>query len=654
MKMQKLVDKLNEATRAYDEGHPLMTDEEWDKLYFELVEIEKNLGKRLSDSPTQKISYEVINQLKKVKHNHKMLSLNKTKDIDEVKRFAGDRQIVVMAKMDGLTCSLRYVDGKLISAETRGNGVIGEDVLHNAKVIKSIPKKINYKDELIIDGEIICTYSNFEKFSSEYKNPRNFAAGSIRLLDSKECASRNLDFVAWNIVTDKGSHFENLYLLDSLGFLTVPSAKVGDVSFAFEAVKESAKVKSYPIDGLVIKYDNLKYGASLGETTHHPNNAIAFKFYDETYQTELLTIAWTMGRTGVLTPVAVFEPIEIDGTIVSRASLHNLSVMKEIMKLPYERQKIWVSKRNQIIPYIEEAESYEEVDGYYGMGGWLWYKDERRRFAAVPIHPPKVCPICGKPTVIEENDGVDILKCGNPQCEGKSINKFDHFVGKKGLDIKGLSKATIEKLMNQGWLNNYSDIFELKNHKVDWVQLDGFGEKSVSNILNAIESAKDCSLESFISAIGIPLIGSTVAKDLIKYVDSYEDFRNKIENKYDFSEIFGFGESMQFEITHFDYKEADKVALYLNIENKKQEQDKKQNLQGKTIVITGKLNHFKNRDELKAEIASRGGKVAGSVSAKTDYLINNDKTSTTSKNVTAANLGISILSEDEFLNLFDF
>ena len=359
-----LIQLLNTWTKAYDEGNPLVSDKEWDDKYFQLKKLEDKYHIYYNNSPTQTINYEVISSLEKVAHNHEMLSLEKTKSIEEVKDFLGAAPSLAMCKMDGLTCSLKYVNGKLISAETRGNGLVGENIFHNAKIIPSIPKEIPYMEELIIDGEIICTYSDFEKFSSEYKNPRNFAAGSIRLLDSAECAKRDLKFIAWDVITGLNDNFlyknlsDKLMALNKLGFEVVPYEII--TPFFPEKVVDSliikAKEYAYPIDGLVFKFDNIEYGKSMGKTSHHFKNAIAYKFYDEIEPTKLIDIEYTMGRTGVLTPVAIFEPIELEGTTVERASLHNLSIMEELLGKPYKGQKLWVSKRNMIIPQIEKAE----------------------------------------------------------------------------------------------------------------------------------------------------------------------------------------------------------------------------------------------------------------------------------------------------------
>lgn len=642
-KIETLIEKLNYATSKYDTGNPIMSDEDWDNLYFELVSLELESGIYLPNSPTQRIHYAVVNQLEKIEHNHKMLSLEKTKEIDELNTFIGNQEYLLMCKMDGLTCSIRYIDGKLMSAETRGNGLIGENILHNALVIPSIPNKIKYKNEFILDGEIICTYADFEQFNEEYKNPRNFAAGSIRLLDARECQQRKLKFVVWDVIKgfeDKENYNLNhlLDLTDDLGFITVPRI-VGKGKIdkdLIEKIKDLAKQYSYPIDGVVGKFNNISYGKSLGETAHHFKNAMAFKFYDETYPTVLKNIEWTMGRTGVLTPIAVFEPIDVDGSTIERASMHNISVMRELLgENAHVGQRVEVFKANMIIPQIGTAdkESYGEVN----------------------FEIPNTCPICGSPATQRTDIDSTVLYCTNDMCEGKLINKLDHFCGKSGLDIKGLSTATLEKLMDWGWVNNIIDIYNLRNYGKEWMSKPGFGLKSVSNILNAIEASKNCTLQAFICALGIPLIGSSASKDLCKHFSSWSEFRDAIDSNFKFYTLNGFGYEMDRAICKFDYTTADILAKeYLNIEEKSLSTvtTGSDNLNGVTVVITGKLVQFKNRSALQSEIENRGGKVASSVSKNTKYLINNDNTSNSAKNLSAQKLGIPILTEQDFIEKF--
>ena len=636
-KIKELVEKLNYYTKLYDEGRPEISDKEWDDMYFELQKIERESGIYLEDSPTQRVNFQVVNKLNKVEHNHPMLSLDKTKDINEIQKFIYYNDYIAMAKMDGLTCSLKYVNGKLVSAETRGNGFIGEDILHNALQVKNIPKRIDFQDELIVDGEIICTYENFKEFESEYKNPRNFASGSIRLLDSKESSMRRLSFIAWDCISgleEVEKLSTKLLKLNILGFTVVPfMAGEYSIDDTISTIQSIAQEAGYPIDGIVYKYDIISEYEAAGKTDHHFKGGLAYKFYDEEYETILRDVEWTMGRTGVLTPVALLEPINIDGSEVSRASLHNISIMDEL-GIRYQDTKVMVYKANMIIPQISKALPYEgEI--------------------ASLINIPAVCPICGEPTIIKGENGVRVLYCSNPSCEGKLINRLDHFFGKKGLDAKGLSKATFEKLIDWGWIENIKDVFKLKEHKKEWEKMQGFGEKSVDKILQAIEDCKSCSLDAIISAAGIPLIGKTVGKDLSKRFGSYSEFREAVESGFDFTSFGGYGWEMHKAISDFDYSELDYIVdNYLQIkENIKEDNELK--LKDLTFCVTGKVHIWKNRDSLSAFIESLGGKVTGSVSKNTNYLINNDINSTSAKNKKAQELDIPILSEEDFKKIFD-
>ncbi len=670
----ELVRILNHYTDMYDQGYPEISDKQWDDLYFELVQMEKEAGYALPDSPTQKITYSVVNQLNKVTHNHKMLSLDKTKDLNEVHAFLGDKQYyMVMLKMDGLTCSLTYQNGKLVAAETRGNGEVGEDVLHNAQVVRNIPKHINYHEELVVDGEIICTYDNFEKFKDTYKNPRNFAAGSIRLLDSKECAERGLRFIAWDVIKGLDNHIshknpetkqrseaklyitdkKNLTLFDKfgdlqkLGFTVVEGIRLHN-QITEENIKyltDIAQELGYPIDGLVFKFDNIEYGKSLGATAHHFKNAIAYKFYDETYDTILRNIEWSMGRTGVITPIAIFDTVDCDGAEVSRASLHNISVMYDTLHTPFKGQKIQIFKSNMIIPQVYSAEQPEVID------------------ENLILKVPTICPECGGPLKVAENEGVKILTCPNEDCPGRTLNHLVHFCSKKGLDIKGLSEATLNKLMDWGWVNSPKDLFTLQSHRDEWIKKDGFGIKSVDKILAAIEASKDCDLTHFISSLGIPFIGLTVARLIVEQFSTWNKFMTAIEEKYDFATIPTFGEAKSQALLNFNYAEATKIAKYLRkinttytfenltltLSTGEKCQPKKMKLYDITFCVTGKLHNYKNRDELKFLIETEGGRVVDSMSKKVNYLINNDITSTSGKNKKAKELNIPIISEEDFL-----
>ena len=644
-KIRQLIDLLNSTTALYDSGHTILTDEEWDEKYFELQKLEKETGIIFKDSPTQQINYSTVTALKKIEHNHPMLSLDKTKDLAEIKAFLSKKDFIAMAKMDGLTCSLTYENGKLVRAETRGNGTIGEDILHNAEVIPSIPKRINYKDQVIIDGEIICTYSDFETFSTEYKNPRNFASGSIRLLNSKECEKRKLKFIVWDIIKPFNNISNEIIVqlakAKTLGFIICPFDFDDEIENLVEKIKKECQELSYPIDGIVFKFRDLSLREKLGYTSHHFKNAIAYKFYDEIYETRLKRISWTMGRTGVLTPVAVFDPIDMDGSIVERASLHNVSVMREILgDCAYVGEHLQVYKANMIIPQIASAGPHYDY-GYVVSHGGVSANDS-----------PEYCPICCGIVSYKDNNGVVTLECDNPYCEGKILNRLEHFASKKGLDIKGLSLATFEKLLDWKWIESLIDIFKLKEHREEWISKPGFGVASVDKILNSIEESKNTTLDAFIASLGIPLIGNTVSKELIKYFKTYDEFRDAVnDDTYHFSTIDGFGPEMDNELKYFDYSEADEIYHLLNI---KIPEEKEENLKLKdlTFVITGKLKKYKNRAELVDVISQAGGKVASSVSGKTNYLINNDITSNSSKNLTAKKLGVKIITEEDFEKIF--
>lgn len=645
--MQELVKTLNYYNECYEKGNPIVSDKVYDDLYFELLAKEKEAGYALADSPTQTLKFPVVSELKKVKHAYPMLSLAKTKDDEEVRKFIGNEETIVMGKMDGLTCSLTYSEGRLIKAETRGDGFEGEDILHNARVISSIPKIIDYTEDLIVEGEIVSTFKNFSQFAKEYKNPRNFAAGSIRLLDPFECSRRKLTFVAWEVkegLNDINYLSSRLNKIETFGFTIVPFAMAASGNFNFDEVTEKILDEmsgcGFPLDGLVFKFNNIEYGNSLGRTSHHFKNAIAYKFYDETYPTVLKAIEWTMGRTGTLTPVAVFEPIEIDGTMVERANLHNINVLRDTLgDLPHKGQKIEVYKANMIIPQIYSADKERKESPYY--------------IANTIFNVPNLCPFCqGSAKIVVSDGNTQVLVCQNPECDTKLINKLDHFCSKKGLDIKGLSKATLETLIEKGWVSSCLDLFGLESHKDEWIATAGFGKKSVENALAAIEKAKNTTFVNFISALSIPLIGVNVAKELNKYFFTYEEFREKVNSKFDFGQFNGFAENKTNSILNFDYTEADKIYKLLNISEAKNEMVEESELKDKTIVITGKLTEFKNREEFQEKIVSLGGKVSGSVSSKTFCLINNDINSNSSKNKTAKSLNIPIYTEKEFIEKY--
>lgn len=640
IRIRELIDTLNKYTKSYDEGVPEVSDLEWDNLYFELQKLEKETGIYLPESPTQHVDFEVVNSLQKVTHSHQMLSLDKTKDIQVIKSFCSQKTIICMGKMDGLTCALRYEDGNLVAAETRGNGIIGENILHNALTVKNIPKKINYKGVLEVDGELICTYRDFENFSGEYKNPRNFAAGSIRLLDSQEANKRKLTFIAWDWINNPYDRLgDALVELGKLGFTTVPywdgiDLTKDNIEEIMLFIKQSCDKESLPIDGLVFKYDYVKDYAAAGQTAHHFKGGIAYKFYDEEASSILRSIDYDIGRTGVLTPVAVFDSVDIDGSEVSRASLHNLSIMENLFGTitPSSESTVYIVKSNQIIPQITRAEQ--------GLGA--------------PCDYPHKCPICGADTeIITSESGVRSLICPNPNCEGKLAVQIEHYCDMvKGMKIRGLSRTTIEKLMDKNWLNGLSDLYCLRDCAEEWKKLPGFGEKSVENILAAVEMSKNCELWQFISALGIPLIGVAASKELANTFKTWANFSNSIKENFNIYTLPNFGWEMDKSIKNFDYSEADYIAEhYLNFEQPK-ESKKEKTLDGITVCITGKLVQYKNRKLFQDDIEAAGGKVASSVTSKTNFLITNDTTSGSSKNVTAQKLGVEIISEQDFIKRF--
>lgn len=635
-RIKELIELLNKASDAYyNTSNTIMSDYEFDSLFDELSELEKQTGFVMATSPTHKIGYEVKSELKKVQHNHLMLSLSKTKDWNEFLMHFGNKDVIGMVKLDGLTCSLRYVNGELVSAETRGNGEIGEDIFHNIKTVKTVPQKIPYKDELIVDGEIICTYDDFEPFSIEYKNPRNFASGSIRLLDSNECAKRPLTFVAWNIIKgfdNENSFLHKLVLIDELGFTVVPWTSSFDWD-AKEFLVNKAKKLGYPIDGLVGRFDDIKYGESLGATSHHSNAAYAFKFYDELTETTFRDVEWTLGRTSVLTPTAVFDSVDIDGSSVRRASLHNITIMKNLGLT--KNCTIRVFKANQIIPQVDSADK----DG------------------DVPIEIPTKCPVCGGTTSIKQDNESEVLVCTNPGCVGKKLARFTHFVSRKCMNIDGLSERTLELLISNNLIKNFRDIYHLKEHVGKLCTLDGMGKKSVENLINSVEKSRNVKLENFIAALGIPNIGLSAAKAISKkFNGSHYDFVLALANdNYDFSQIDDFGEITNKSLHDWWHSKDPMVGLLPMEVNFIVENDtgSSSNLDGKSFCITGSLTHYANRDALVKAIEDNGGKYVSGVSKKTDCLINNDTTSTSGKNKKAMELNIPIISEQDFLRMIE-
>lgn len=635
-----LITELNNASNAYyNSDSPIMSDQEYDLKLEELAAFEKDNNIILSNSPTQRVGATILSSLKKVPITPKpMLSLDKCHSNEEVADFANGQEMIAMVKLDGLSVRIKYNNGKLISANTRGNGVEGTDITEHIKQFQNVPLEISYKNELIIDGEAIIKISDFEEINknNEFKNPRNAAAGALNVLDTQLVKERKLSFIAWDVIV--GSNYnllsEKLAEIQSYGFEIVyfitntPTDEIKSANNIIMSFKDE-----YPCDGVVWKFNDTKYGNSLGSTAHHFRNGIAWKPEIEVVESTLKNIDWTMGRTGILTPVAVFEPVELDGSIIERASLHNLSIMRSVLHgNGWVGQKIKIFKANMIIPQILSAEDDDEHTKPY-------------------IEQRVYCPICGKPLCEHGTDSIFLI-CTNPNCEGKLINRLDHFCGKKGLDIKGLSKATLEKLIDWEWVSNFTDIYKLSQYKTRWINMPGFGNKSVNAILMAIENSKTQTLESFISAIGIPLIGKSVAKEICSHVSTYKEFRELVDKKYNFSTWNTFGPEKCLALQKYDFTEADDVAKYINFIKPDVEEIKSKSLNEITVVITGKLNHYKNRATLQKEIEDRGGRVTGSVTSKTNYLINNDNTSTSSKNIAAKRLGVEIINEENFIKKF--
>ena len=640
---QQCVDLLNQWTEDYDKGAPVVEDYEWDDLYYSVQDFEYYNPELISpDSPTQKVHFVKVSELSKVKHSHPMLSLAKTKDLAKITEILGtDFPLIAMLKLDGLSCSLIYEKGVLVRAETRGNGAVGEDVTHNIWHVSTVPRHLPQKIDLTVDGEIIIKEDDFEPFAQEYKNPRNLAAGTVRLLDAATSIKRRLTFVAWDAFFFDEDKFTNLsdklqFLQDSNFIVTrfrelSGNASNNKIQEAIDSLRGAAKVSDFPIDGIVFKIDNIKEYAKMGRTDHHFKGGVAFKFFEETYGTNLLDVSFDVSRTGELTPVAVFSPVDIEGSTVERASLHNLSILKEKVGTPYKGQLLQIVKRNQIIPQIEEAEKKDNPEH--------------------PIELPKVCPSCGAPLeVLISVTGVETLYCVNPECPAQLVGKLTHFCSDKGLDIKGLSEATLSKLIRAGFISSFESIFNLQNYKKEWMQMNGFGAASVNKILAAIEKSRDTELWRVISALGIPLVGTKTAKDLAKHFGTWEEFERAILNNYAFEKINNIGKIIGDSLRGYPIGKVSYLSKYLNFgESKTDEKELPQKLKGKKVVVTGKLTTFKNRKELTEKIEQAGGTVTDSISQATFCLICNDKDSTSAKANKARQQGIPIFSEQEFL-----
>lgn len=642
-RMKELVELLNKAGRAYyQEDREIISNYEYDKLYDELEALEEETGITLAGSPTVSVGYEAVNALPKETHETPMLSLDKTKEIEVLKNFVGNQKTVLSWKMDGLTIVLTYQDGKLKKAVTRGNGIVGEVITNNAKVFKNVPLQIAYQGELILRGEAIISYSDFEKINKQiedvdakYKNPRNLCSGSVRQLNNEITAKRNVYFYAFSLVRAEGVDFNNsracqFEWLKTQGFDIVEYRMVDSKNLeeTIQYFSDKISTNDFPSDGLVALYDDIAYGDSLGSTAKFPRNAFAFKWKDEIRETTLKEIEWSPSRTGLINPVAIFEPVELEGTTVSRASVHNISILKELELGIGDRIEVY--KANMIIPQIAE---------------------NLTRSGNLTI--PEFCPVCKKTTKIQKSNDVEVLICTNPECQAKKIKSFTLFVSRDAMNIDGLSEATLEKFILNGFIKEFGDIYELEHYKDAIIEMDGFGEKSYENLIENIKKSSHTTLPRLVYALGIANIGVANAKVLCKEFD-YDLQKLMQADEETISQIEGIGSVIAKSVTDYfknekNQRKLEHLLTYLTFEKMKIETGNP--LSGKQFVITGSVNQFENRNAMKEFIENRGGKVTGSVSKKTDYLINNDTESSSSKNKKAKELGIPILSEEDFLKL---
>ena len=642
-RMKELVSLLNKASRAYyQEAQEIMSNYEYDRLYDELKELEDELGITLSNSPTVNVGYEVVSELPKERHESPMLSLDKTKEVEELKNFVGDQKVLMSWKMDGLTVVLTYRDGKLYKAVTRGNGEVGEVITNNAKVFKNVPVQIAYQGELILRGEAVIGYKDFEKINQEiedvdarYKNPRNLCSGSVRQLNNQITAKRNVMFYAFTLVQADGVDFQNsracqMEWLKEQGFEVVEYHEVIRDTVEAEVIKFSEKIaeNDFPSDGLVLTYDDIAYGRSLGRTAKFPRDSFAFKWQDEIRETVLREIEWSPSRTGLINPVAIFDPVELEGTTVSRASVHNISIMEELELGIGDRIEVY--KANMIIPQIAENLTRSGV------------KDI-----------PCKCPVCQGETKIRQVGNAKALYCMNPECQAKHVKSFALFVSRDALNIEGLSEATLEKFISRGYIHTFADIFHLDQYKEKIQKMEGFGEKSYKKLTESIEKARTTTLPRVIYSLGIAGIGLANAKVICRELKYDVESLLKVSEE-ELNEIQGVGEVLAKAFVGYfaDAKHVENFRRLLNELTIPEETVTKQQIfEGVNFVITGSVKHFANRGEVKELIESLGGKVTGSVTSKTNYLINNDVTSTSSKNKKANELGIPIISEETFLEL---
>ncbi len=644
--MEELVELLNRAGRAYyQESREIMSNYEYDALYDELTQLEKELQVTLAGSPTIHVGYEVVSELPKERHESPMLSLDKTKDVEELRAFAGDQNVVMSWKMDGLTIVLTYQGGDLTKAVTRGNGEVGEVITGNARVFKNVPLRIPYQGELILRGEAVIGYKDFERINEEipdadarYKNPRNLCSGSVRQLNSEVTAKRNVRFYAFSLVRAEGVDFRNsrAYQLDWLkdqGFEVVEHYVVAPADIEAEVIKFSEKIaqNDFPSDGLVLIYDDIRYGESLGRTAKFPRDSYAFKWADETRETTLQGIEWSPSRTGLINPVAIFDPVELEGTTVSRASVHNISIMEELKLGVGDRIEVY--KANMIIPQIARNLTCSGVRDI-----------------------PRVCPVCGGETEIRQEGSAKMLYCTNPRCQAKQIKAYALFVSRDAMNIEGLSEATLEKFIGRGFIQTYDDLFHLDRHREEIQEMEGFGEKSYQNLMESVERARETTLPRLLYSLGIPGIGVANARVICQETKASAEALPDLTEE-ELSAVPGVGGVIaKAYVDYFEDETHRQVYRELlgevHIEQETVDEGGR-TLEGTTFVITGSVEHFANRSELKRLIESKGGKVTGSVTSKTSYLINNDAASTSSKNRKAKELGVPILTEEEFLQMLE-
>lgn len=652
-RIKEIIDLLDKASYAYyAKDNPIMSDKQYDDLYDELLELESSTGIILAGSPTQKVQGYIVDSLNKVKHSKPMLSANKTKNINEIKKFIGNHPCVMSWKEDGLTIVLRYVNGIFAQAITRGSGDLGEDVTHTMKMCKNIPVRLPYCVDIEVRGECVISWKEFERINSRldnpYKHPRNLASGSVRQLDSNVLKDRELTFKAFELVQDKiyDDSKKNLFLeeqlldindsfayLEECGFDVVEHEYVTKDNVEELIKKYIPENYDFPVDGIIFEYDNYLYGKSLGETSHHPLNMMALKWADDLYETTLTDIEWNASKSGLVNPVAVFKPVDLDGAVTTRATLHNISYIEDLELGVGDIIQIYRS--NMVIPKVHENLTRSNT--------WKF---------------PDKCPCCGGDVEIHNENGSKTLHCVNPDCRAKFVAQLTHFVSKHAICIDGLSEQTLQKFVDLGWVKSFQDIMNLHNHATEMMKLDGFGKQSVNKLMTAIDKAKHTTLDRFLYSLSIPTIGRSASKDIAKVCHDDETIFISMIKSNDLyklvNKIDGFGDVMYqslFNYCKLHLSGIEELMSYFTFEKENDVVDKKIDLSKRIFVITGSLNHYKNRDEFVGVIESFGGKVSGSVSAKTSYLINNNIDSTSSKNVKARKLGIPIITEEDFISM---